>query len=737
MNTDIKFLHSSEKTPQKTEKSLAIGIINYNTCNELLNCLDSIYQNEYNHPLEVWVVDNASHDGSIEQVRLRYPEVNLIANKKNLGYAGAVNQFVHQSTSELLLILNSDTILFKSTLDSTVNFLRNTPDAGFVGCKVLNLDGSIQPSCRGFPNLRNFISENFYLYRIFPRIPAFGQVFMTHFDYQTVKTVDVILGAFMMVSRSVINQIGPMDDRFFMYSEETDWCYRAQRAGFKNYFYPNAHIIHLGEQSTRQNSISMFLELHKSHIRYVKKYHGSLYCTLVEFLLFAGVVLRLLINTAGSLTYPSDSVKKKQFQRDMHRYATIFKWYIKNPFNSKSKQHKTTKAKKIIQFDISGRGGISHFIYFLTTALKQLDRNIELVTTRENELFSKMIFPVHPILKPHYRVQSFWKKGGLYLLSLIRLSRCIHKYHPDLVHWHEIKIPAIETVLLRYFQKRGIKFILSAHDVMHFERGKVTSSLYRLYHQFDHIIAHAENNRKILLDQFNTNPKKISVIPHGEYSHLTNHIPAKKDARNQLGIPSHKRVALFMGYIRHYKGLDLLLKAVAKAKPQLSDIFLIIAGEEKENFNIYQKQIDELNLKDSVLTDIRYIPIGQLSLYLAAADIVTLPYRQIYQSGILYLAFGAKRPVIASSVGGLIEVVQSGKNGFLCKAEDSDDLAQTLIRALQNIEALEKMGEYAYIHSKQEYSWKSIAKQIGRIYDKLLTKDCGCFPLSDFGSVPS
>lgn len=376
---------------------------------------------------------------------------------------------------------------------------------------------------------------------------------------------------------------------------------------------------------------------------------------------------------------------------------------------------------KVLQFDTSGRGGIAHFIFFLSKSLAQRGIDIELLTTGENEMIGEMDFTVHPVLKPHYRIKSFYGKGFVYLHTLWRLAKTIRTRRPDIVHWHEIKIPTVELCLLRFFQKRDVRFVLSAHDVMHFERGRVTRALLELYQQFDFIIAHAENNRQIFLQKFNCDSKRTVVIPHGEYSDLAGSMPDKTSARRQLGVAIENRVVLFCGYIRRYKGLDLLLKAVAKAREKLPDLFLLIAGEAKEDFALYQELIDQLGLQESILADIRYIPLDRLPLYLAAADLVALPYRQIYQSGILYLAFGARRPVLATRVGGLQEVVQPGKNGFLCEPENIDDLAKNLVVAMQNIEVLEKMGEYAYIQSKEAFSWESIAEQIDRVYQKLFT----------------
>ena len=302
---------------------LSIGVISYNTKELLETCLESILKNFPQFATEIIVIDNHSSDGSVEMVETRFPRVNLLANSSNKGYAKAVNQFLDMSKGQSLLILNADVIILDHAIKRTFEFYQHQENAGFVGCKILNDDGSLQRSCRGFPNLINFLSENFYLYKIFPNIPLFGQVFMTHFNYRTIKKVQVILGAFMMVDKKVIDKIGPMDDRFFMYSEETDWCYRAVKAGFENIFYPDAKIIHLGEQSTRQSSVEMFIELHKSHHKYIDKHYNKLYLLAVKIVLVVGLILRLILSFLAYIFSRSNTHSDK-----LKRYGATLLWYF-------------------------------------------------------------------------------------------------------------------------------------------------------------------------------------------------------------------------------------------------------------------------------------------------------------------------------------------------------------------------------------------------------------------------
>lgn len=253
---------------------VSIIIVNWNTRELLRNCLESIYEQAGDVDYEVIVTDNASSDGSVEMVKEGFPRVILVENTENRGFAAANNQDMAKAKGRYILLLNSDTIILDKTIEKTVSFADFHPEAGIVGCRVLNPDKTLQPTCFMFHSILNMLLSTSYLYKLFPKNKFFGRERMTWWDRDDVRKVEVVTGCFMLVRQEAIQQVGIMDEQFFMYGEETDWCYRFRQAGWKNMFTPDAEIIHLGGQSTEQVKRTMILQKRKSILQFMKKHHS-------------------------------------------------------------------------------------------------------------------------------------------------------------------------------------------------------------------------------------------------------------------------------------------------------------------------------------------------------------------------------------------------------------------------------------------------------------------------------
>ena len=255
---------------------VSIIIVNWNTKELLRNCLKSVFEQTVNVDYEVIVVDNASTDGSSEMLQNDFPQVILIENDENRGFAAANNQAIAVAKGRYVLLLNSDTIVLDKAIEKTIFFANENQEAGAVGCRVLNPDGSLQMTCFMFPSILNMILSSTYLYKIFSKNKFFGREQMTWWDRNDVREVDVITGCFMLVRREAIEQTGNLDESFFVYGEETDWCYRLKKNGWKVMFTPVGQIIHFGGQSTRQIRVEMILQLRGSILLFIRKHKGFL-----------------------------------------------------------------------------------------------------------------------------------------------------------------------------------------------------------------------------------------------------------------------------------------------------------------------------------------------------------------------------------------------------------------------------------------------------------------------------
>lgn len=271
---------------------LSLIIVNYNTRELLRQCLLSLRSARAQLELEIFVIDNASRDHSAEMVKQEFAEVELMQNAANAGFAAANNQGLRRARGEYLLLLNSDTEVRPGALEHCLEFFRAHPEAGVVGCKLLNADGSIQPSCESFLSLPLLFYESFFLEKIFPHNRVFGRRAMTYFDYDRALPVDYVKGAFLMIRRRAFEDVGLLDEGFFFYAEEMDWCYRAREKGWEVYFTPEAEVLHHGGQSGDPLSPAIFVQLHRARYQFYRKHHGAFASFIARMLMAAGALLR-------------------------------------------------------------------------------------------------------------------------------------------------------------------------------------------------------------------------------------------------------------------------------------------------------------------------------------------------------------------------------------------------------------------------------------------------------------
>lgn len=255
---------------------VSIIIVNWNTRDILKNCLKSVCVQTKSITYELIVVDNASCDGSAAIIKKEFSEVILIENIKNAGFAAANNQGMRIARGRYYLLLNPDTIILDGAIQKTVTFADQHIDIGVLGCQVWINEQEIQQTCFSFPSLSGLLFQETGLRRLFPRSHFLGRSNYGWWDRRNQMDVDVVSGMYMLVRRKAVNQVGLMDEDYFVYAEETDWCYRFWKAGWRCTFTTEAQIIHLdgGSKSTAQISVNMFVQMQKSMLIFYRKQRG-------------------------------------------------------------------------------------------------------------------------------------------------------------------------------------------------------------------------------------------------------------------------------------------------------------------------------------------------------------------------------------------------------------------------------------------------------------------------------
>jgi GT2 family glycosyltransferase len=283
-------------TPIETP-DVSIILVSWNTRDLLLACLDSLAAAIGSLHADVWVVDNGSTDGSATAVRERHPNLRLIENAENLGFAAANNQAIAASSGRYALLLNSDTVAEPRSIEQLVCFADKHPRAGIVGAQLLNPDRSFQASFADFPSLH---SELLSATGIGPRL--FGRWYPNYGPRrsQATRQVDWIQGACMLARREAIVRVGPMDDQYFMYNEEIDWCLRMRQAGWQAWYLPQARIVHYGGQSTRQARSAMVLALYRSKVRFFRKHYGPVSAMALQSAFVAVLHAKWLVRRLGA-----------------------------------------------------------------------------------------------------------------------------------------------------------------------------------------------------------------------------------------------------------------------------------------------------------------------------------------------------------------------------------------------------------------------------------------------------
>ncbi|MCH3987865.1 MAG: glycosyltransferase family 4 protein [Lachnospiraceae bacterium] len=307
------------------------------------------------------------------------------------------------------------------------------------------------------------------------------------------------------------------------------------------------------------------------------------------------------------------------------------------------------------------------------------------------------------------KLQKTWN----YITSYHHIEEIIKKNGYDIIHTEWYTFSPIDFYYIRKLKnKYNLRYVATVHDILPFNEKFYDMHYHKkLYSLADAIILQAPGNVKRFTELFPEDRDKIHMIPHG---HMLDYVESvnQSDARDHLNIPKDKKVYLFFGQIKKVKGVDLLLRAFLNLLQKRTDIYLIVAGSVwKADFSACQEIIDNNNFKNCLRTDIRYIPNEEVKYYYSAADICVLPYTDVYQSGVIQLAFGYRKAVVSSDLPAFTQFVKEGETGFVAKNRDVDSLTSAMQRAA-DCEDLSRVGRAGYELVKRELDWNLLTKRI-------------------------
>ncbi|MFP4557761.1 MAG: glycosyltransferase [Bacteroidales bacterium] len=273
--------------------TLSVVIVNYNVKYFLEQCLISVFRALRGIDAEVFVVDNASADGSCQMVRKRFPQVVLIENKQNYGFSYANNQAMRVAKGEFVLLLNPDTVVEEDTFSKCIAFMQKHPDAGSLSVKMIDGKGNFLPeSKRALPSPMVSFYKIFGLSQLFPRSKTFARYHLGHLNKDEINEIEILPGAFMFMRKTALDKVGLLDEEFFMYGEDIDLSYRILKGGYKNYYFPETTIIHYKGESTKKGSINYVLVFYRAMMIFARKHFSRKNASLYVFLIYLAIYFR-------------------------------------------------------------------------------------------------------------------------------------------------------------------------------------------------------------------------------------------------------------------------------------------------------------------------------------------------------------------------------------------------------------------------------------------------------------
>jgi GT2 family glycosyltransferase len=309
----------------ETNLLVSVVIVSWNAKRYLEECLDSLNKDVCKFPMEIIVVDNASSDGSPEMVREKFPHVKLIKNAENLGFGKASNIGIREATGNYIALVNSDVHVLSNCITRLVEYCESNSEIGMSGPFIIGGDGEQQRSCRGFPGLWNMFCRALALDAVFPNCKWLGGYLLNSWNHNTCAPVDILSGCFWLVRRQALNDVGLLDESFFIYGEDMDWCKRFWKKGWNIVFFPEAEAIHYGGASSSNAPIRFFIEKQRADFQYWDKHHSRIEANCY----FAISCLHHGLRVVGySIAFCAGMGKSQTYLYKMRRSISCLKWML-------------------------------------------------------------------------------------------------------------------------------------------------------------------------------------------------------------------------------------------------------------------------------------------------------------------------------------------------------------------------------------------------------------------------
>ena len=709
-----------------------IIIINYNSTDYLLKCLQSVFDDLGGRSANVFVQDNGSKDGA-DRIPRRFPQVIVNENKQNIGYSKAINQALKESSSPFIVLLNPDTRVEKGFFDTVLDYINTHPEIGVMGPKILNPDGSVQGSARSFPTpLTSIFGRKSPLTRLFPNNPiTTSNILTTKCDGKTPMEVDWVSGACMVIRRKSIEEAGLLDERFFMYWEDADWCRQMREKGWKVIYFPRSSVFHIVGISSNTRPIRSIYHFHKScYLLYDKYIHWPL--SISKPFAFLGLSLRFCVASFFHLV---------NFQISRHHT-------LKSTAKRKKREQIKQKIKVLRIITRLNIGGPAIHVHLLTKGLDKEKFESTLVTGKISPQEGDMTYLSASYSKKPIIIPELQRKIdiGKDLGSVVKILKIIYQEKPDIVHTHTTKAgfcARIAGFLYNLFSRHKVKTIHTFHGHIfegYFKKPVSRGFIWleRLLSKFtDVIIAISNTQKHELSDKYRITPAhKIKTIRLGfQLNSFLENNGWKHPFRQRLGIDDNTFLIGIVGRLVPIKNHVMFLNTVKiflEQNPDVNVKFIVVGDGELRS--LLEKYCQEQGLSDYV----RFCG-WVIDVHSVYADLDILALTSINEGTPVSVieAMASSVPVIATDVGGIKDLLgppdglstlngfQTCERGSLCKKNDAESFAHGLQYLMKN--GADKNGQQI-IRAKdfvaRHYSHERLLRDMESLYNGLMNKTC-------------